>query len=103
MGQWLTTNGRSIYGTRAGPIPPRSWGATSRRGDTVYVHVLSWADRPLAIPALGARVRRASLLATGESVPVTETAAGITLTLPTRAADDLDLGVGLETTRQPRR
>jgi len=67
--------------------------------------VLSWADRPLAIPALGARVRRASLLATGASVPVTETAEGITLTLPTRAAEELDQVVVLETTRQtsPRR
>src|SRR5215831_12816181 len=100
MGQWLATNGKSIYGTRAGPVPPRSWGATTRRGDTVYVHVLSWADRPLAIPALGARVRRASLLETGEAVPVTETAEGVMLTLPARAADVLDQVVVLETTRQ---
>jgi len=101
IGQWLAKNGRSIYGTRAGPIPPRSWGATTRRGDTVYVHVLSWSDRSLAVPALGARVRRASLLETGEAVPVTETPEGITLTLPARAAEALDQVVVLETTRQP--
>jgi len=101
IGQWLAKNGRSIYGTRAGPIRPRSWGATTRRGDTVYVHVLSWSDRSLAVPALGARVRRASLLETGEAVPVTETPEGITLTLPARAAEALDQVVVLETTRQP--
>jgi alpha-L-fucosidase len=105
MGQWLAMNGRSIYGTRAGPIPPRSWGATTRRGDTVYVHVLSWSDRSLAIPTLGARVRRASLLETGEPVPVAETREGITLTLPARAAEVLDQVIVLETTRpsSPRR
>jgi len=101
IGRWLATNGRSIYGTRAGPIPPRAWGATTRRGDTVYVHVLSWSDRSLAIPALGARVRRASLLETGEPVPVTDTGAGLTLTLPARTAEVLDQVIVLETTRQP--
>ena len=84
-----------------GPDPSALVGATTRRGDTVYVHVLSWPDRSLAIPALGARVRRASLLETGAPVPLTETAEGITLTLPTRAAEVLDQVVVLETTRQP--
>ncbi len=40
IGRWLGTYGRSIYGTRAGPVPPRRWGVTTQRGDTVFVHVL---------------------------------------------------------------
>jgi alpha-L-fucosidase len=44
VGRWLASNGGAIYGTRAGPIPPRSWGVTTARGDTVYVHVLDWAS-----------------------------------------------------------
>src|SRR5262249_29733209 len=44
LGDWMSANGTSIYGTRAGPVPPREWGATTRRGDTVFVHVLSWPD-----------------------------------------------------------
>ncbi len=39
IGQWLRANGGAIYGTRAGPIAPRSWGVTTQRGDTVFVHV----------------------------------------------------------------
>src|SRR2546421_498464 len=35
IGAWLSTNGGAIYGTRAGPIAPRSWGGTTQRGDTV--------------------------------------------------------------------
>jgi alpha-L-fucosidase len=99
MGRWLQTNGRSIYGTRAGPIPPRSWGATTRRGDTVYVHVLSWTDRQLAIPALGARVRRAYLLDGGQAVPVAESDAGVTLTLPAPEPEAYDRVVVLVTSR----
>jgi alpha-L-fucosidase len=95
LGKWLEVNGRSIYGTRAGPVPPRAWGATTRRGDTVYVHVLAWADRQLAVPTLGGRVRRASLLAGGQAVPFAETAAGVTLTLPPRTAETIDQVVAL--------
>jgi alpha-L-fucosidase len=97
IGRWLTVNGRSIYGTRAGPIAPRQWGATTRRGDTVFVHVLDWPDRVLAISALGARVRRASLLDGGQPVPFTDTGGAVMLTLPARAADAYDQVVVLVT------
>jgi alpha-L-fucosidase len=99
LGRWLDTHGPSIYGTRAGPVPPRPWGATTRRGDTVYVHVLSWTDRSLAIPPVGARVRRASMLGSGAVVPFTEGAAGITLTLPARSPEELDQVIVLTTAR----
>ncbi len=82
IGSWLATYGTSIYGTRAGPVPPRAWGATTRRGDTVYVHVLDWKDRLLSLPDLGARVMKASMLAGGAAVPYTQTDGGVTLTPP---------------------
>jgi len=97
MGRWMEVNGASIRRTRAGPVPPRNWGATTRRGDTVYVHVLDWADRMLAIPSLGARVRRATVLGTGEVIPFTETPAGVTLTLPAGRSNEYDEVVVLVT------
>jgi alpha-L-fucosidase len=97
IGDWLKTYGRSIYGTRRGPVAPRAWGVTTRRGDTVFVHVLDWPDRQLSLPSLGTRVVRASMLKNGERVEVTQTAAGVTLTLPA-ASDDPDRVVAVETT-----
>ena len=82
LGAWLDTYGPSVYGTRAGPVPPRSWGATTRRGDSVFVHVLDWTDPVLALPPLGTRIRDARALADGSAVPFTQTAEGVTLTLP---------------------
>lgn len=82
LGQWLARHGAAIYGTRGGPIPPRPWGVTTRRGDTVFVHVLDWPDRTMSIPAFGRRVEQASMLASGARVDVVQTANGITLTLP---------------------
>jgi alpha-L-fucosidase len=90
IGQWLETYGPSIYGTRGGPVAPREWGVTTRRGDTVFVHVLDWPDRVLSLPALGGRVAGATMLAGGARVGVTQTPEGVTLTLPAGDADDPD-------------
>jgi alpha-L-fucosidase len=38
VGQWLTRNGASIYGTRGGPWKAHPWGGSSYRGATAYVH-----------------------------------------------------------------
>jgi len=49
IGQWMSTHGESIYGTRGGPVTPRPWGVTTQKGDTVYVHVLDWPDGTLRL------------------------------------------------------
>jgi hypothetical protein len=103
IGQWLGHFGTSVYGTRGGPVPPRSWGVTTQRGDTVFVHVLDWPDRMLSLPDLGARVKTATMLRDGARVPVTQSESGVTLTLPTAEADEVDRVVVLETISRTRR
>src|SRR5690606_6604586 len=44
MGEWLEENGDSVYGTRGGPVPPQSWGVTTEKGATVYLHLLQLPD-----------------------------------------------------------
>jgi len=97
VGDWLGTYGRSIYGTRGGPVSPRAWGATTRRGDTVFVHVLEWPDRSLSLPPLGARVVRASMLKGGQQVDVAESRDGVTLTLPPSTQEEPDRVIVLVT------
>ena len=97
IGAWLSTYGRSIYGTRGGPVSPRAWGATTRRGDTVFVHVLDWPDRSLSLPPLGARVVRATMLKNDAATDFAESREGITLTLPPAAPDEPDRVVVLLT------
>jgi alpha-L-fucosidase len=72
---------------------------TTQRGDSVFVHVLDWPDRMLAIPGLGARILRASLLATGQPVAFVSSGDGLTLTLPPGRADEPDQVVVLVTGR----
>ena len=90
VGRWLATYATSIYATRGGPVPPHDWGVTTQRADTVFVHVLSWPDRLLALPPLGARVVRARMLRTGAPVGVATSGGGVTLTLPEGGDEEAD-------------
>jgi alpha-L-fucosidase len=100
IGEWLRAYGRSIYGTRGGPVSPRSWGATTRRGDTIFVHILDWPDRQLSLPPLGARVLRASMMVGDAGVDFVESRDGVTLTLPP-PSDAPDRVVVLVTASRP--
>ena len=82
VGEWLRMYGISIYDTREGPVSPRPWGATTQRGDTVFVHLLDWRDRLLAIPLVGPRVTRATMLGSDVALDFEQTPDGVRLTLP---------------------
>ena len=37
----MKVNGPAIYGTRGGCIPPQSWGVTTQKENTLYIHILN--------------------------------------------------------------
>jgi alpha-L-fucosidase len=67
VGDWLRRNGDSVYGTRGGPFKPGSWGASTRRGRSVFLHVFEPdADGWLRLPPLARKVERARAPGGGE-------------------------------------
>jgi alpha-L-fucosidase len=90
IGEWLERYGAGVYGTRGGPVPPRPWGVTTQRADTVFVHVLDWADPVLALPPLPGGVRAAHLLDGGAPVSFREGPDGVSLRLPPREPGTVD-------------
>ena len=96
MGDWMKTYGESIYGTRKGPIAPRAWGVTTRKGDTVYLHVLDWADGSLTIPGLPGRVKSARFLKDGRAAVFSVSPAGVTVQIPDAVRDPHDTVIALE-------
>ena len=100
IGTWLEGFGASVYGTRGGPFPPRPWGVSTQRGDSVFVHVLEWPDRVLALPPLEGRVLSANMLDTGRRVEVSVTGQGLTLTLPSGGLEQPDRVIVLQTARR---
>jgi alpha-L-fucosidase len=97
MGQWLSRYGEAIYGTRGGPVSPRSWGVTTRKDNRVYVHILNWpASDMLWVPVSG-RVKAARYLRDGSAAGYVEVEGGVLLkSIPQRAVDEYDTIVALE-------
>ena len=81
MGEWMQTYGTTIRATQAGDIPVQQWGATTRRGDRLFVHILDYNRRELYLP-LSCRVLKATTFPEGKRVAVTKTSEGVVLTLP---------------------
>jgi len=90
VGEWLARYGDSIYGTRGGPIAPADWGVTTQKNDKIYVHVLHWNAKLLALSPVSDSIRAARLLTDNSSVPFTQNENGIVLTLPEPSAHELD-------------
>jgi alpha-L-fucosidase len=63
IGAWWQVNGESIRGTTRTPLPVQSWGESTRKGKTLYLHVFDWpGNGKLVIGGLKSRVNSARIL-----------------------------------------
>ena len=95
IGAWLAKYGQSIYATRGGPYKPAKHVVSTRKGHTVYLHVLAWPEETLKLPALPAKIVKSSLL-TGGQARVSQTDAGIEITVPKSDRREIDTIVMLQ-------
>jgi alpha-L-fucosidase len=95
MGQWLKRTGKSIYGTKGGPWKPTRNFASTRKGSTIFLHVLSTNECRMELPALPCAVKSASLLAGGK-VAFTQENGKLVLVLDPARMDPIDTVVRLE-------
>lgn len=85
LGRWLEANGKSIRGTRKGPIPPQPWGVTTsrevERAPTIYVHVLKSDVKAVVLPEA---LEESVALPLGGMTPLEKeiTPDGVRLTIP---------------------
>lgn len=78
IGEWLKVHGEGVYGTRGGPVAPQDWGVTTQTHESIYVHVMDWAEAGVPVP-LDVDVVGATLLATGEAIGMTKSDDGTLL------------------------
>jgi hypothetical protein len=95
MGAWLAKNGESIYGTRGGPWKPTKAVASTRKGNTVFVHVFRAPDGRVELPDIPRRVKAAARLG-GGAVQCRQQAGKLALSFEPGTADALDTIVRLE-------
>jgi alpha-L-fucosidase len=95
IGAWLKIYGESIYGARAGLIPPTREMVSTRRADTHYVHMLDYLSDCVRLDGAPERVTRARLLRDGQDIPLERRAGITTLTIPAELRDPVDTVVEL--------
>ncbi len=70
IGEWWKVNGDSIRGTTRTPLPVQTWGESTRKGDTLYLHVFQWpTNGQLIIGGLKSEVKDVSLISTSRAMP----------------------------------
>ena len=88
IGRWLSVNGESVYGTRAGPIQGLDWCRSTVRDDQLFLHVFDWpSDGVLRLPPLPRAVNGAHLLV---EPSVQLRVSGATINGPARPPDAID-------------
>lgn len=94
IGKWLAKYGETIYGTRGGPFKPGSYGASTRKANTIYLHIRNWNNDTLKLPPIPGNIVLSRCL-TGGKVTVTRTESGIEVYVPPEDRDPFDTIVEL--------
>lgn len=79
VGEWMANYGETIYGSKAGCVMKASWGTTTRKGDMLYVHLLSDEMPQFVTLPLLEKVTSAVLFDSGEKVKWEKIDGGIVL------------------------
>ena len=95
MGRWLEKYGESIYGTTAGDFQHVEWGASTRKGNLLYLHVTDAGVKSLDLPLKG-KMKRVTCLNDGREVRYTKTKTGITVMTEGHETSEPDLIFKLE-------
>jgi alpha-L-fucosidase len=96
IGRWTDKYGETIYGTRGGPVSPRTWGVTTQKANKVYVHILNAEDNNLLIPDFGKKVKNITLFTTGIKLKFKQDTFGIAISVPAEILDETDTVLVME-------
>jgi len=101
VGKWLRVNGDAIYGTSRSPFSYLSWGVATRKSGTLYLHVFDWPkDGKLFVP-MSNEAKSATLLASGEKLPVASANGKLVIEVPATAPDAADSVIALQVAGEP--
>jgi alpha-L-fucosidase len=67
MGDWLGKYGETIYGTRGGLWKPTKTLASTRKGNTIYLHLLGWNGETVTLPNIPRKIILCSALTGGKA------------------------------------
>lgn len=87
IGDWLSVNGDSIYGTTYGPLQGLPSLRSTAKDNKVFVHIFEWPSGALEISGFKGRIVSARLLATGQELKFKQTDTQLRIELPPQMPD----------------
>jgi alpha-L-fucosidase len=81
-----------------GPFKPGSYGASTRKGKTIFLHLWRWSRGSLKLPPIQAKVVRSHVL-TGGTAKLCQTEAGLEVSLLASDRQPLDTVIALDLDR----
>ena len=79
MGEWLRKYGETIYGTTAGDIMTAEWGTSTRKGDKLYIHIITDSMPQFITLPLKQKVKKAILFDSQDKVNMEKIKGGVVL------------------------
>jgi alpha-L-fucosidase len=100
IGAWWKVNGESIRGTTRTPLAVQTWGESTRKGNSLYLHVFSWPKNgQLVVGGLASEVKQASLLSDAAHAGLKTArvnSSDLSIAVPVTAPDKVDSVIVLE-------
>lgn len=87
IGDWLTLNGDSIYGTTYGPVQGIPEMRSTAKDKAIYLHVFDWPKSTCEISGIDAKVLSTRLLANGRPLAFRQSEGKLTIDVPAQAPD----------------
>ena len=102
VGEWMQTNGHTIYESDLCQVRRSNYASFTRKGNTLFMHVHFWPGEYVAISGLRTKVKSAHLLKSGADVKFTQDDFQTKLTgLPEQAPDSPVTTIALECESEP--
>ena len=102
VGNWMQTNGHSIYQSDLCQVRRSNYASFTRIGNTLYMHVHFWPGEYVAIAGLKTKVTSAKLVKTGATLKFTQDDFRVrVINLPVKAPDFPVTTIALECESEP--
>lgn len=67
----MKENGETIYGTEGSPFAAQSWGTSTRKGNRLFLHVMTPENNAILVPG-NVNIRKAFEFKSGKKVRITK-------------------------------
>ena len=96
IGDWLKQNGKTIYGTRKGPIPPNDDYVSTQKEKTVYLHLLNPEIDMIHAEQVPVRIKGIFDMKTKAKVAYRNDRFGLSIDVSELSKDDIDTVIRIE-------